>query len=381
MTLDNERGQWTSASSAEADHLCPGRHRAQLNLPELPKTPESTTGERVHAIWCGPGVLDATPEELDAADSLCDLERELSEQFFGGPAAAMETMRFVEKRLWHEFRPKHSGFHYANGPVKTSGRFDVVRFRAASGRALLIDGKTGYLDVAPNPSNLQLRRLAALLYLEVRPTQIGVAIIRPHSKPSEICVYEESDLEQAGAEMERDVAASHDPTAKRIPGEEQCRYCRARDLCPERLEWVRPVIQALALPNGQLPAATAKEWTPEQRSLFLEREQAARKWLEDRKDEIKALLCADPGAAPGYCLKPGRVTETVVNPQEVFNRFVVIQGKTEQFLPCVNLVKGRFKDAVRVVTGHKGKQLEQDVDALLDGCTEAKEAAPTIAKL
>lgn len=65
-TLDENRGEWTSASSAEADRLCPGRHQACANLPDLPPTPESTTGERIHAFLAGDKV-ELSVEEYDAA--------------------------------------------------------------------------------------------------------------------------------------------------------------------------------------------------------------------------------------------------------------------------------------------------------------------------
>lgn len=65
-TLDDNRGDWCSASNADYDRACRGRRNAQLGLPELPKTPESTTGERIHAFLAGEQIA-LTPEESEAA--------------------------------------------------------------------------------------------------------------------------------------------------------------------------------------------------------------------------------------------------------------------------------------------------------------------------
>lgn len=371
--MNDNRGSWTSASNAESDHACPGRHLAQVGLPELPSTGIAESGTRIHAIWAGEGAVNATPEELDKAEMLFDQEREIATAYFG-EKEAFETVRFTEKRLWHEFGHRLGTV----GTLRTSGRFDIVRLHTASGKAAILDGKTGWLDVTPNPSNLQLRRLASLLYIDCGPVEIAVAILKPYGKPPQPCVYDADDLERAVAEMEQHVSVSHDPGSPRIPGPDQCRYCRAQHTCPERLAWLSAALPAVSPP---LPMVSAKDWTPAQRSLFLEREKQARDWLEERKDEIKALLTTDPNAAPGYGLKEGRTTETINDPQEVFQRFARnLSGTTEQFMSAVKVLKGGLKDAVRAATQHKGKQLEQDLDALLDGCVESKTSAPTIEK-
>lgn len=371
-TLDENRGDWTSASNAASDHLCPGRHQAQRGMPELPKTPESTTGERIHAIWCGPGCLNATEEEKDAAESLFEQERELAEQYFG-KEAAFETVRCCEQRLWHEFPALFQPHH----DLKTSGRFDVVRIHPGTDRALLLDGKTGWRQVEISERNLQLRRLAALVSLNMGALdEIAVAVLKPHSKPSQLCVYSYDDLAKSVAEMERDVSASHNPNAKRIPGEEQCRYCRAREVCPARQAWLGEIMPK-ALP---LPMMPAHIWTPKQRSLFLEREASIRKWLEDRKEEIKELLEKDPDAVPGYRLAPGDVRETITDLQEVYRRFAVEGGTTSQFLKAVKGVKKNLTEQVREVTGLKGNALKSKVGEMIEGCTEWKRSAPTIEK-
>ncbi len=97
--------------------------------------------------------------------------------------------------------------------------------------------------------------------------------------------------------------------------------------------------------------------------------------------EIKNLLQTDPASVPGYGLRDGRNIETVTNPIEVHNRFCGMGGKTEEFMSAVKIVKGELKDQVRTVTELKGKALDAQMDALLNGCTVSTKSAPTIERL
>jgi hypothetical protein len=372
---DPLRGQWTSASSALADRLCRGRHQAQINLPELPRSNLSEAGTVIHAVWtgteppCEPGA-----EEMEKAQALHEQEAKVAQEFFG---TVDGLVRLVERRLWHEF-PAMVG-DPERGRLRTSGQFDVALVQPESRRALICDGKSGWLPVTPNPSNLQLRRLAALLWLQIEPAEIGVCILKPFVKTEPPCVYTVSDLQRSLSEMEEDVRQSHAPNVPRSAGEEQCRYCRARESCPTRLAWLAAALPAVVPP---LPMISARDWTPAQRVLFLEREKDARDWLEARKEEIKALLSEMPQAVPGYGLRPGRTIETITDPQEVWQRFCQgLGGTLDTFLKCIKVGKAALKDEVRALSGHKGRALEADLEVLLAGCVQTTSSAPTIERV
>jgi hypothetical protein len=372
---DPRRGQWTSASNALADRLCRGRHQAQVNLPELPRSDLSEAGTVIHAVWTGtepprePGA-----EEMEKAQALREQEAKVAHEFFG---TGDGLVRLVERRLWHEFPAMTDDPE--RGRLRTSGQFDVALVHPESRRALICDGKSGWLPVTPNPSNLQLRRLAALLWLQIDSAEIGVCILKPFAKTELPCVYTLSDLQRSLCEMVEDVRQSHAPTAPRTAGEEQCRYCRARESCPARLAWLSAALPAL---SPSLPMISARDWTPAQRVLFLEREKDAREWLEARKEEIKALLSEMPQAVPGYGLKPGRTIETITDPQEVWKRFGHgLGGTLDAFMSCIRVGKAALKDEVRALSGHKGRALEADLEVLLAGCVATTSSAPTIERV
>lgn len=366
------RGEWTSASNAWADRLCRGRHQAQIGLPELPSTEAGESGQVIHALWTGLEPPNKpTPEEREQAEALREQEQRLAEEFFGTTAG---LVRLVERRLWHEFETASTDPEQKS--LQTSGQFDVALVRPASRRALLLDGKSGWLPVTPNHSNLQLRRLACLLWLQLDAHEIGVGILTPFARPQPPCVYSGADLQRSLLELEEDVRQSHAPNAARTPGEEQCRYCRARESCPARLAWLSV---ALPVTWPSLPMVSARDWTPAQRVLFLEREKEVRDWLEARKAEIKNLLAESAGAVPGYELRPGRALETITDAAEVLKRFRDGWGGTlDAFMKCVKVGKTALKEEVRALSGHKGRELTADLEALLSGCLEIRAAAPTI---
>ena len=372
---DPLRGEWSSASNALADRLCRGRYQAQINLPELPRRDESEAGTVIHALWTGTGPgREPGADESEKAEALREQEARVAKEFFHGGDG---LVRIVERRLWHEFPA--STDDPRRGTLKTSGQFDVTLVHPESRRALICDGKSGWLPVTPNPSNLQLRRLAALLWLQIDSWEIGVCILKPFGKMEPPCVYTAADLRRSVSEMEEDVRQSHAPNAPRTAGEEQCRYCRAREVCPARLAWLSAALPAVFPP---LPMMAARDWTPAQRVLFLERERDARDWLAARKEEIKVLLAEAPEAAPGYGLRPGRTTETITDPQEVWNRFGHNLGGTlDAFMRCIKVGKSALKDEMRALSGHGGKALEADLDTLLAGCVDSTTSAPTIERL
>ena len=372
---DPLRGEWTSASQAQPDRACRGRHQAQIGLPELPRSEEREAGAVIHALWTGTEpVREPTADEIEQAQALREQETSVALEFFHRDDG---LVRIVERRLWHEFPAKR--LDSQPGILKTSGQFDVALVQPPSRRALICDGKSGWLPVTPNPANLQLRRLAALLWLQIDCSEIGVCILKPGRKPEPPCVYTVPDLRRSVSEMEEDVRQSHASDAPRTAGEDQCRYCRARESCPTRLSWLSAALPGTFPP---LPLMSARDWTPAQRVQFLEREKDARDWLEARREEIKLLLSKMPEAVPGYGLKPGRIIDTITDPQEVWERFSHdLGGALDGFLKCIKVGKTALKDEVRALTGSKGKALEVALDGLLTGCVESAPGSPTIERL
>ena len=358
--MQDIRAGWTSASNAQADALCPGRHNAQKGLPER-DTGDSAFGDAIHAALASADPSKLTLEQRDVYDSCRAIANKLATQFF--PAGIVPTA-ITEQRLWCEAPP---------GQFKHSGQADVIWRHELT--ALILDFKslTGTIEEAP--SNLQLRDLAVLEYHNNGSECIGVAIVQPlvtHSPT--ICVYDAAALKQSAVEMFQRIRASNDPNARRIPGETQCKFCKAKTICREYQQWSGSLLPA---PQELFQIAMAA-WTPEQCAQAADILAPAAKRLEEIKEFLKARLQADSNAIPGWTLAPGAIRKLIINAQGVFNRFIEIGGKPEDFIACVKVNKSELKTAVNKLTSAKGKALEQAITALTNGCIEEKQNAPSL---
>jgi hypothetical protein len=370
------RGGHTSASNAAADAACPGRHIAQRGAPES-KTVYADSGQRIHAALAAQladgehsnrSIVDALPlEERETYQACLDIQRKLAVQHFKGSHAGYRE--FKEQRYWAKF--KVNGEEYQH-----SGQADFVG--RAGTRALIIDYKTEAGDVPESPRNMQLRDLACLVRGTLVPTdEIAVAIVQPFvTHTPEVCVYNRAELEQAATGMFQRVFASNQPDAKRIAGDLQCKFCRARRTsCVEYQNWAAQMTPPAMLNIMGVPLTA---WTPAQFSVAAAMLPPAEKFLSELKDLIKERLSKDPASVPGWELKPGAIREAIINPQGVFERFCALGGKIEQFIPCVDLTKVRLREALNKLTSAKGKSLDAAMNTLTDGLVSQKQTAPSL---
>jgi hypothetical protein len=371
------RGEWTSASNAQSDLLCPGRHLAQRGIPD-DESEDAASGRRIHsALAGGAPIIDRllSLEERETFDMCREDEKKLAEAFFGDQAGKpMKVYR--EERRWVQFD--------GNGQrLAHSGQADLV-FRQGT-KALVIDYKVLRGDVAEAPENQQLRDLAVLNWRNLElVSEVGTAIVQPWvTRSPKICLYTQPDLDRAEKEMLERVMRSNLTEAKRVPGPVQCKFCKAKNKCAEHNQWVGsqlPIIAEPVLQAGLFQVAMDK-WSPEQRSLAASILPTVTKRLEEMKDWLKTGLAGDPHFIPGYQLKPGSIRESVKDVQALFDRFTALGGKLDQFFPCITVQKGELKRAVAEVSGTKGKALDGTMKQLLDGITESKQSAPTLERM
>lgn len=368
----DERAGWTSASAAEADALCPGRHLLcqQVNSPE--ETSEAAaSGTRIHK-WlesCG-NDKDAptlTDDEQETADKCRKIEVELAERLLGHIGDA-NVFAYRELRLW-------SDFELPGRRLKHSGKADVISVHGYTG--VIFDYKTGRTESAESSRNMQLRDLAVLAAREFKLKKVHVAIIQPWATMTpEVCTYEIGDLAAAAGDMIDRVAASNNPRSPRIAGEKQCRYCRAKGCCPE-------------FTLSILPNTTTDEVTPEAVKagvLSLSGERLGeflslvRLAEETASKEIRRRLDAGE-PVNGWELKPGRETEKITDAKTVLSRALAAGITQDAFVSdCVTVGKNALKAALKAATGAKGRELDANLEQTLDGVTETKISAPVLTK-
>jgi hypothetical protein len=350
-TIDPERGRWTSASNAHADSLCPARHLRSLGLPDV-AGPDAERGTRIHKALEQLDPAGLSPDEFDDYTQLLDMAQSVEMKWVDG-AHLIKT----EQRLWITFD---------NG-LQHSGKADKVCVSLGGCRALIEDFKSGRGDVTESPRNLQLRDLACLVAVNYKTTEVTVAILQPYQKPL-LCTYQPTDIVQALAEMESRVIASNRPNAAAVPGDVQCKWCKAKATCPEFL-----AACTLPVPVEQMTAAIASLDGP-RLGKFLGMARLAKDVAEE---EVRSRL-GKGVAVPGWRIGEPGERETVTDPQTVHGRFCDLGGTTGAFLGCITVAKGKLKTALKTVTEAKGKALDEKMTDLLAGCVEVK---PTAAKL
>jgi hypothetical protein len=368
--MNDPRQGWTSASNAQADSLCAGRHLAQKGLVSL-ASEDSTLGNRIHAALHNGTPHNLSIKEQETLDACKTIEVKVAGQFFTSEELQAAKV-FREERLWIEF-------HEELAVLKHSGQVDCC-YRIG-GKALVIDYKSLMGETPASPRNMQLRDLACLgreHFIFIK--QVAVVVIQPWVTHSpELCVYEEKELDQAEDDLFERVKASNDPQSKRTPGELQCRFCLAakHGKCVEYQHWAGRVFP-VALPFVHLPV---HNWTPEQRGHAMEALKPARVFLDQIEDSIRQGIAVDPAFCPGWQLSPGQKRESIIDPQKVYERFIALGGSNERFLKAVKVQKGDLREAVNDTTGAKGQALDKALKSITEGCVEVKETQPRLERV
>lgn len=359
----DERQGWTSASNAQADALCPGRHNAQRGLPST-RTKDAEFGDRIHNALCRRDPSGLSTEERDTYD-LCErMEEKVVREFFGRPP----DKTFLEERFWVTIKAAGS-----ESGIKHSGRVD--RAYIVGRRGFIPDFKSLYADTPDPTVNLQLRDLAVLFRGQHNLEEVGVTIVQPRvTMEPTVTLYNREALARSEREMFARVTQSNNPTAPRNAGEVQCQFCRARMVCAEYNRFAGAMVPAML----SILDVPVQSWSPEQRAMFCSRKAIARKWLDEAEDVIKTMLAGDPSAVPGWRLKTGAVRETVKDPQACFDRFSQLGGKVDQFMACIQVTKTKLREQVSAITGARGGALDKALAALLDGITDRKQSAPSL---
>lgn len=164
------------------------------------------------------------------------------------------------------------------------------------------------------------------------------AIIQPRiaNKPF-IVAYSPKDLEASRREIITLWLAAHEPHAKRFASADACRYCRATAICEEHKTWIMAVEKIAHLP--------AYSWTPDQWDLFLTRESALSRFIDERREEAKAIKAAEPDRIPGWELQDGNERRVVASVVEAWQR---LEGKLSagEFSECCDLSLGALEKAI-----------------------------------
>lgn len=376
VAVIDERDGGTSASNAEADSLCQGRHLAQKGRPEQ-SSDDAKFGQQIHTALATINTEGLDTQQLSIYDSMVEITEALMLKVFGTDADNAKVFRERRFKVQVASKPGDGEVRY-----KHSGKPDFVA--RLGNKALVIEYKCLPGEVASSPTNMQLRDQAVLVSGELLVNEVYTAVNQPLvTHEPDLCLYNKEALKQAEQEMFLRVRNSNDEAAGRTAGEKQCQFCLARSDCPDYQTWAQSLIPAPATMFG----VPVREWTEEQRAKFMDGKRTAQKWLDETYRALKELMKEYPGCVPGYVLGEGDKMTTITDPQKLFARFDAIAKQAEftdetlpLFMQCVAVKKGEFETLVRKVTGFKGKKLNATIDAMLTDIVEVSRKEGSIEK-
>ena len=355
--------------------LCPASMRLEEGLPSQ-TSPDAERGTLIHARVAEmidspirsklPSKIEGVTEDINELASMCydyflsvTGDRTLPEKY--------ET----ERRLQY----------LIDGQVFYFGTADVlILSQDEDGKqsGILIDWKTGYKSVDPAQDNLQGAGYALAAMQELNLSECEVHFYNP-------TILEESNYTfKDKAALERYIIGIYNATQKEdiqpMPGDEQCRYCKAfhQATCPavkkelERIAEAAPTIEGVisTLPDEKLVE-------------FFEKAKLVAKLEGVAEAEIKRR-CEDSGVCAGYHIKETSGGKEATSIKAFYDRAYALDDT--QFLGCCKLSVSLIKKAWAKVRKAEGvyktlKEAEYGFDVTFADLLIAKPAKRTLVKV
>ncbi|PWT88673.1 MAG: hypothetical protein C5B54_10220 [Acidobacteria bacterium] len=364
------------ASSAYQCSLCPRSDQMQRGLKEI-ETPESRQGTRLHSYRAHPDWERRllSPDEQDLLRMGARLEREIFATInLSGDAA------YIEHR--------EAAMEWGDGLV--TGHPDLMRIYPELDITVVIDEKYGWVPVPPADVNLQLR-----CYAIMAPTRLVYVAISQPRLPAEdritIARYDEERKKQAEQHILSILRASQASDAPLIAGEEQCRYCLAKAICPALAKAVTMELAFVAdlAPDFAPELSKAKVLDVTESRLAQASDTQLGQLLTacalaflvstPLKDEIRRRIAA--GEMKGYTLGKEAEVRTITEARSAISLLVLGRAlKREEILALCDLPLQKIEHAYRKASGASAKEARAEINRLLADVIEIEKRKPRILK-
>jgi hypothetical protein len=356
-SLKLDRRGLPSASGMERLILCSGSWQLErtVEIEEIPSR-SALDGTMLHEILAGLRPEIGLSDRHQFVVRRCHQIVAELENTLGFPRDAEGRRAIVEERFWY-YDEAHRELY--------SGQMDFAV--VIGNRGLIVDYKTGTGPVTPTAENYQMRASAVLLAHNFELDEVYVAIVQPLADNDTAVVrYNREDLRRAEVDILVGIrlATAADPV--RTPGDRQCRYCKAKGICPEVRMEVLDLLPPPAAgdPNGKRAPVVLPALGGEELSTLLPKLELAEKVIREIRRQAKDLLDRDPDAIEGYRLREGAERRNVRDVEEAFRRLSDLLTP-EQFAACCNVQIGRLEEMVRAVTGETTARSREILDELL----------------
>lgn len=359
-----------SPSSAHCWMACPGAPALQQEMPPEAASPYAEEGTKAHeeAARAVSAVFSAEPYEPGAGDE--DMVRHASgwaNTLFRMYARRYPAFWAVERKL------DISG---VTGRPGASGTADFIAI-GVDGTLLIADFKYGMGVEVEAERNPQLT-IYALAAMDEFDSSLGISNVRlmiyqprisPEPKVYDWDMGELADFRkrvQAAAQRAASLLGSADAFQFLVPGETQCRFCRAKASCPALREKAKEIVAAdfdTIKPSEPLKLPE----TPEQIAKALA-------WLGPIEDWCAAVRSAAQGrlergeSVPGYKLVAGRKgarkwvpgAENVVGQMRIarsvlYKKVFITPAQAEKAVKSHAIGEAQWKKMQELITQSEGK--------------------------
>jgi hypothetical protein len=356
------RGAFNSASNAKRSRLCPASRSRTKWMGEGPSNADADAGTEIHAAVETGDLSELNEHEASIAEQCENLFQKLlhdvSPKLNG---VMMQGAEAKEVRYWN-----------TTGGATFSGQADRVVVWKEQGHVLIADYKTGNVGSDPAESNDQLKALMACFIDEIDGdlnwvNKVTVAMIQPMKSPQvthhDFVGFDQID--EAITESEAIFRKAELPGAEAHPGFDQCKYCRALNLCPE----AEKQVERLAL-MGESTTGLISD--PQKLARLLDVGEMAGKIHKANRETAKDLLLKDVNV-PGWKIQTGK-GRAVIETETVMGRLSEMGISSAALWKVVTITKTNLQKVLKLKTGTTGGALKQEVEHVLeDAVTEGSE--------
>lgn len=301
-----------SPSSAHRWTACPGSLRMIDAAP--PERPSPYAAEGTCAHWVLEQCLTHNRGAVDYINST-HAGHTVTEEMAAAVQLALDVVRDMVEPNDVLFIEERFDLALLNPPARLAGTADVVIYKPAAGRLLVLDYKHGQGLAVEAQGNMQMRTyaLGAIVALgDVHPVrEVEAIILQPRAfHPSGFVrseCLEPFELFEWSADLFAAQARTLEPDAPLAAGD-HCRFCQAAGTCPALASRALAVMEQDFDVLDQPKAPTAPEaLTPHQIGRVLEMADAVEKWLGAVRSHATGMLeRGEP--LPGWKLVDKRAT-------------------------------------------------------------------------
>jgi len=319
-------------SSLKRRELCPGSFRMEKDLPSV-DTEESKSGTNLHEIIAkilsGDDTLVVPMEDAE-------LVRMMEDKFYEIRGTEPKDF-FIEKQL---------SFSYC-GIEQLSGTADVVI--VLNDRIIIIDWKTGHRPVEEASDNVQGAAYALAAMQEFKKEIAEVHFYNPRIKQDSFHTF--TNRNALASYIMRVISSCMKGNAPIIPGEEQCRYCKAaaHGTCPmlAKTAEITATRAEELIPLKSLSALTVDELCELKRRCDLVAK------LGERVDNRIKAVCEESGSCGRWRLKEVSGGKEIKDINAVFS---AVSGVLDapKFLEACSVSVSKLKGAYATVLKESG---------------------------